>query len=344
MKRIFSRRITITVAIIFLTLGVKCQEKLANLDALTFSVPDDNDTVYFIKINKDVKTPKPTIVFCQGSLPIPLVIESADNSFFLPAINFDYSRLANRYNLIVISMPHIPVIAKQANLNNQFAFITNPADQHSFPKTYLEDDYLTKYVDRGNEVVNFLINQKWVEKDSIIVIGHSQGARVATKIAKTNKHIAALGLFSGDPLGRVTQNIRRIRLMQRQGQLTPSDAQAKINEIYIKWKQLNTDPELAKTSSITSFSEPLISDLLEIKIPIYVAYGTEDVAAEYCDLLPIDFIQNHKNNFKVVPYSGLEHNFMELDSLGNPDPSKFHWDEVFQEFINWLEEPDTLIR
>lgn len=342
MNRIFPLRIMIIITLVFFTLGVKCQKTIGNLDAITFSVPEDNDTIYFIKINKDVETPKPTIIFCQGSQPIPLVIESTPNDFFLPAINFNYSRLSNRYNLIIISMPHIPVIATQANLNNQFAFITNPADQHSFPKSYLEDDYLTKYVDRGNKVVNFLINQKWVVKDSIFIVGHSQGARVATKIALQNKHIAALGFLSGDPLGRVTQNIRRIRLMQRTGQLTPSDAQARIDEIYTKWERLNADPEMAGASSIVSFSAPLLDDLLEIKIPIYIAYGTEDIAAEYCDLLPICFIQNHKTNFKIVPYPGLEHNFMEIDSSGNPDPNKFHWDEVFRGLIDWIENTSPL--
>ena len=40
-------------------------------------------------------------------------------------------------------------------------------------------------------------------------------------------------------------------------------------------------------------------------------------------------------NFKVVPYLGLEHNYMEVDSLGNTLYEKSHWNDVMNDFINW---------
>ncbi|MGD9929972.1 MAG: alpha/beta hydrolase family protein [Mangrovibacterium sp.] len=261
----------------------------------------------------------------------------ADNDFILPAINFDYQKLAQKYNLIIISMPHIPLVAEESQLNSNFAYVTDKTNPYSYPEAYLTADYLDNYVERGNQVIDFLLKQKWVQPDSIYIVGHSQGARVATKIAVRNMHIAALGFLSGDPLGRVTQSIRTIRLMQRTGQLSPNNAQSEIDEIYRKWEQLNGSEANPNSNSLISFSEPLIDELTHAKLPIYIAYGTEDLNAEFCDLLPIEFVRNKKFNYKLVAYPGLEHNFMELDSSGNPDPEKFHWDEAFEGFVNWLE-------
>lgn len=326
----------IFIALVLFASSLCAQSPVGNLDVLHFSLDSSADSIDFIKLDKNMNKAKPTIIFCQGSLPIPLVVKLTDNKFFLPAINFDYEKLSSKYNIILISMPHIPVVAAESNLNNQYAFVTDKANPHSFPEAYLKADYLASYVERANRVVQFLLKQKWVEPDSIYVAGHSQGARVAAKLAAENKHIAALGFFSGDPLGRATQSIRRIRLMQRTGQLSPGDAQSKIEDIYQKWEQFNQSEPSPNTNSLISFSEPTIDELVNTKIPVYIAYGTEDLTAEFCDLLPIEFIRNKKFNYKLVAYPGLEHNFMELDSSGKPDPEKFHWPEAFNEFINWL--------
>ena len=317
-----------------ITLG---QIPISGTDALSFTIVGQSDTIEFIKIDQQLNTRKPTIIFFQGSLPIPLIIKSSSEAAFIPSLNFNYEEVCKKFNLIVIGMPHIPTMVSEDSLSNHFAYITDKSDPHSFPKAYLEDDYLENYVERGNSVINFLMLQDWVAADSIYIVGHSQGARIATKIAVQSKNIAALGFLAGDPLGRVTQPIRAIRLKQRKGELTPIEAQNKIDDIYKKWEAINAPSEEIKQSSIVSFSEPLVNDLTQTKLPVYIAYGTEDLNAEYCDLLPIYFIRNQKHNYRLVAYPGLEHNFMELDSLGNPNPEKFHWNDVFMGFIDWLE-------
>jgi dienelactone hydrolase len=344
MRLHFFNKTIIALCILVLLLGwskVRSQTTVGNIDALAFNIQDKNESIDFIKLDKNLGKAKPTVIFCQGSLPIPLVVKTADNKFFLPAANFDYRKLSSKYNIIVVSMPHIPVVAEESNLNSQFAFITDKANPRSFPEAYMAADYLDNYTERGNRVVDFLLKQKWVQRDSIYIVGHSQGARVAAKIAAQNGHIAALGFFSGDPLGRATQSIRKIRLMQRTGQLSDAQAQSQIDGIYKKWEQFNKAETNSNTNSLISFSEPIVDELVNTKIPIYIAYGTEDLTAEFCDLLPIEFIRNKKFNYKLVAYPGLEHNFMEMDSNGKPDPGKFHWEEVFQGFINWLEAPNT---
>ncbi|MDP3913879.1 MAG: hypothetical protein Q8R96_09095 [Bacteroidota bacterium] len=327
-----------------IALFARGQFPLDNLDACSFSICNESDTIQFIKINRDLGTPKPTVVFFQGSLPIPLVIKFSDDDLMIPSINnFDYKKIAQKYNIVIISMPGVPLIAGGEKLNNQFAFITDKKNEHSFPKRYIENDYFEKYVERGNTVINFLVKQSWVDKKRLILVGHSQGARIAAGIAAHNHDVAVLGFLSGDPLGRITQYIRKVRWMERMGKLPEVQAQDKINEIYNWWKELNAN--LRETSiseqdnprTIISFSKSMITNLVTTSIPIYIAYGTKDVNAEYCDLLPIDFIQAGKQNYKISPFLGLEHNFMEVDSIGNPIPERCHWDRVINDFLNWEE-------
>lgn len=339
-----SIKIILVVVICCITSLTRGQSPVDNLDACSFSIYNATDTIQFIKINRELEAPKPTIVFFQGSLPIPLVIKFANNDFLIPSINnFDYKKITSKYNIVIISMPGVPLIVDREKLNNQFAYITDKNNEHSYPMRYIENDYFEKYVERGTEVVDFLTKQSWVDKNRLIIVGHSQGARIAAGIAVHNPNVKVIGFLSGDPLGRITQYIRKVRWMERTGKLPAAEAQSKINEIYNWWKELQTilvEPLTsgqANPRTMPSFSKSMINDLVTTFVPIYIAYGTKDINAEYCDLLPIDFIQAGKQNYKISPFIGLEHNFMEVDSIGKPIPDRCHWDTVINDFLNWVE-------
>lgn len=84
-----------------------------------------------------------------------------------------------------------------------------------------------------------------------------------------------------------------------------------------------------------SFSRPLINDWLKIKIPTYLAYGTNDIASDLCDLVPLFYIQNSKTNLTYKRYLNLEHNFFEVKENERANYEKEHWQEVMNEFIKW---------
>jgi len=75
-----------------------------------------------------------------------------------------------------------------------------------------------------------------------------------------------------------------------------------------------------------------------LKIPIYITYGTKDIGTLGCDILPIEFAKIGKTDYKLKAYPGLGHNFEEIDENGQSNFDKMHWDEVFTEFMKWLEE------
>ena len=164
--------------------------KIEKLEAYLFSIVDKKDTIQFIKVNTDLETPKPTILFLQGSLPIPLIIDYEDGYRHLVVFsNFDYKKIAEKYNLIIISMPFVPAIVPESQLSKLSSYITDKDIEYSHPIKYEENNYLDKYVERGEAVIQFLMQQKWVDNKHLIIFGHSQGSRVGTKIAaKNNRH------------------------------------------------------------------------------------------------------------------------------------------------------------
>ena len=92
-----SIKIISVVVFCCITLFTRGQSPVANLDACSFSIYNATDTIQFLKINRDLGTPKPTIVFFQGSLPIPLVIKFEDNDFWITSINnFDYKKISQK--------------------------------------------------------------------------------------------------------------------------------------------------------------------------------------------------------------------------------------------------------
>ena len=310
----------------------------------SFSINQGKDTIQFIKVDSDIKVKKPVLLFCQGSLPIPLIIKDKEG-MIIPALNnFDYKKIAEKYHIIVISMPCIPIMPEEEHLNNQYCYIEDSNNSHSFPLKYSEANFLDNYVKRANRVIKFLRKQTWVDKSRMLIVGHSQGTYIATKVAAENPAISALGFLSGNPLGRVSEYIWQYRKLEHKGAISPKEAQERIDGIYEWWKNINLrpsnkplEPDKDSSNATISFSTPVIEDLLNLSIPIYIAYGTEDNTSFYCDFLPIEFIRKGKINYKIRPYVGLEHNFMEVDSAGKPIVEKMHWTEVFNDFIKWTE-------
>ncbi|WP_152378406.1 hypothetical protein [Flavobacterium haoranii] len=188
--------------------------------------------------------------------------------------------------------------------------------------------------------MKFLKKQTWVDNSKLVVAGHSQGSKVATLIALNNKKVTHLGLFAANPFGRIDQLIREYRKEAEFNQISWKEADKKIEEKYEMYKNAFNKDSLAKSPNLLawkSFSRPLINDWLIIKIPTYLAYGTNDIASDLCDLVPLFYIQNSKENLTYKRYLNLEHNFFEINNDGTINYEKEHWQEVMNEFVKWTQ-------
>jgi pimeloyl-ACP methyl ester carboxylesterase len=310
--------------------------------AIKFSVELKKDLVEFIVVDTLLSKKKPIFLWCQGSLPVPLFceIENYGNYFFGGGVsNFNYKEISAKYHLVIISMPKTPLVGKKEHLNSGFQYIPNPEEPLKFSKEYIDADYLDNYVNRAKAVLKFLKKQKWVSNEKLIVAGHSQGTKVATKMALNNKDVTHLGLFAANPFGRIDQYIREARLDAQLGKISWEKADSLTNDNYEFYKQVNNNDSILTNPSLKSwktFSEPFYDDWLSLDIPIYLTYGSEDRTSDLCDIVPLFFIGKGKDNLTIKRYAGLEHNFFELNQNGRVDYEKGHWVEVMGEFIKWI--------
>lgn len=335
-------KIILLTIFLFISLFLSSQNKnIINNEATHFSIKMKNDTIDFIVLDTVLNTRKPIFLFCQGSLPMPLFVKPENEQIWMIGggiINFNINEIKKEYHLVVISMPKTPIIVGEKNLNESYCYVPDSTKPKEFDKQYVLADYLENYQKRGNEVLKYLRKQKWVDNSKLVVAGHSQGSKVATSITISNKNVTQLGLFSANPFGRIDQLVRGSRKDAEAKKITWQEADEKINSRYQMLRDaynetvLKNEPDLLAWKS---FSKPQINDWLKIKIPTYLAYSTNDIASDLCDLVPLFYIQNSKNNLTFKRYLNLEHNFYEVNEDGSPDYEKEHWKEVMSEFVKW---------
>jgi len=304
-----------------------------------FQIKSKKDTIDFVIADTNLNVSKPLLLFCQGSQPVPLFFDFGERGFIpVPLSNFSIEELNTTYHVAVISMPKTPLIVGREHLNKQYNYVTDTAHQHSYSLDYLKADYSENYVQRANKVLNFLKHQHWIESDKIVVAGHSQGARVAVSTASSNKNVTHLGLFGYNPFGRIEQSVRQIRKDAEAGKISWKKADSLQQEQYDFYEIIQNPDSVEVHPSLTSwksFSEPTISKLTQLKIPVYIAYGSQDTGSDPCDLLPLYFIENGKKNYSIQRYPNLEHNFFPLEENGRPNRSEGKWELVMNEFIKW---------
>lgn len=328
----------------FLLLSIAISAQLPVENVRLFSIIHQKDTIQFIKIDADTTQTKPTLLFCSGSQPVPLIIKQKDGNAFLTSIrNFEYEKISQKYNIIVISMPNTPVVADRKQLNSQYAYVPDTLQDHKFDSVYWENNYLEKHVERAGLVLDFLRKQTWVDKHKIILLGHSQGSHVALELARKNQDIYALGYFGGNVLGRFASTIQKERNAANTGIKSQEEAQKIIEDKYAWWKIVCRDStEYARDVSDAkrtwkSFSMPKIDVLTSIKTPIFIAYGTKDAGAQLADIMPVFFEMAGKTNYKLRPFVGCGHNFEEIKADGSSDWDKMYWKEAVNEFLDWVE-------
>lgn len=314
--------------------------KIINNQSTSFEILDKNEKIEFIVFDTELTEKKPVLLWCQGSLPYPIYVNSKEEGIWLIGggiTNFDISNIVKNYHLVIISMPKTPLVADEKEINESYWYFGNSNDKNIPTTEFQKADYLENYVNRGLKVLKFLKKQNWVDNSKLIVVGHSQGSKVATKIAIENKNVSKLGLFSANPFGRIDQNIRSYRKDAEQKLISWKEADKKIEEEYQTFKDANNPKILKEKPELLawkSFSIPLIDDWINFNKPIYLAYGTNDIASDLNDIIPLYFIREHKDNLTLKRYLNLEHNFFEVEE-GKANHEKPHWENVMNEFINW---------
>ncbi|MFZ5978022.1 MAG: alpha/beta hydrolase [Hydrotalea sp. AMD] len=331
------KNLIVIAALLFTAISYGQNERLEDYGIRHLQTVYRDDTVdILIKSKKgEEQKRKPLFLFCQGSLPIPLIIKYDDNGKkgIYPVFVFNPDSLANEYHLAVISKPYVPLIADQKSLNTD---LTYKDSMGKFPKKYIERNLLDYYVDRDIAVIKFLQSQSWISNNKLVVAGHSEGSTIAAKIAYSFPKVTQLIYSGGNPFGRIVTIVEQQRAFE-------NDTTKYGEQVFDNWKNIIDDPTNMQASQGDAYKAtyqfsipPPLTYLEKLKIPVLITYGTKDYSSPFNDYFRVKMIEQKKTNFNFKAYIGVEHNFFPLKANGETNFDLFNWDKVADDWRQWL--------
>ncbi|CAM4057964.1 MULTISPECIES: acyl-CoA thioester hydrolase/BAAT C-terminal domain-containing protein [Flavobacterium] len=331
---VFMKRQMFSLFFLFLTLSIFSQSKeLKEIGFEKIVLKTKSDTIFFIKSINDEKIKKPTIIFLQGSLPLPIIFKDKDDIFTL--FPFKTDEYLTKYNLILIARKGIPLIG---DFEKDAQGYKNA--QGEVPFEYIKHDNHTYRTQQAREVLNFIYTEEWVDKKNIYVVGHSEGYEIAASLAEKNTKIKKVVCLSADPFNRAVEEVAKYRL-ESYVSLNDSIRQKQIYAItqnFLNIENIDNYKNDYDLYNWASYDEKLtFESFKKIKVPVLVVYGTDDFKSFHSHLLP--FLLKEKKDFFVKAYPDYDHNFFkkQFDNEGNPLEDSYNWDEVFRDCVHWLE-------
>jgi dienelactone hydrolase len=316
------------------TINLFAQKKPEDYGYRFFQMMYEGDTVDILiksKKGEEEKT-RPLLLFCQGSVPHPLIVWSDKGTYGV--FPFKPDSLIDAFHVAIISKPFIPVMGEEKNLGKELAYIDSTG---KIPAAYYARNYLDYYVNRNIAVIKFLQRKPFISKQQLVLAGHSEGSTIVAKMAYKCKGVTQLIYSGGNPLGRITSIVK-----QNRDQETDTDSTRFGEQVFTDWKHITDDPMNTDASkgdpnkTTYTFSEPPYTWLSKLKIPVLVCYGTKDWVSPYCDYLRIEMMRQHKNNFTFKTYIGTEHNYFPVQANGSVNHEVFNWNKVAGYWAQWL--------
>ena len=270
---------------------------------------------------------KPILFFCQGSLSQPVI--KYNETTLYKTFPFDENDFLTEFHLVIVGKPGIPVISETKLLKRNYEYLNS---NDSLPLIYSNNNNLNYYVDRNDFIIKKLWKEKWVSRNKLIIVGHSEGSSIAAKLARKNNKITHLIYSSGNPYGRISSILQEDILKNK-------------NYSTIEyWKEVvanknNNEYNGGDTFKSTfDFSLPTSKNLVKLKIPVLISYGTKDWSSTYNDYFYIETIRLNLNNFTFTPYFGLEHNYFPVNDKSEINYEIYNWESVGKDWLKWLKQ------
>lgn len=291
-----------------------------------------NDTIIYLTTKQKTSISKPTIIFVQGSLPLPILFyDDISTGSIIPFKIDDY---LSKFNFVIIGRKGIPLIGSYDRDSRGYL-----NEKGEVPKNYIENDNLEYRAKQVISVVNELSRNKQFKNEPLFVIGHSEGYRVVAKAAENNKKIAKMVCLSANPFNRISESILKERFYSIDRD-SDDESQKNVEEdlkdyLTIKNEKNNYSNDI-KYKNWLSYNQNLsFESFKHYKNPLLIVYGTKDIGSLQNDLLP--FLLN-KKNLKLKSYPNYGHNFefRKFNANGEALETTYHWDEVFKDVVEWL--------
>jgi hypothetical protein len=279
----------------------------------------------------DTMQRRPLLIFIAGSMPGPLFIE-ANGKVYPVYVPFDERVLGDQFQLLVLNKPGVPAVCKETDLDasGNLGMQSGVGDLGYFQRC----NELGYHVAAHRAVLKQVLKLNCVDASKVVVVGHSQGARVATEFARTERAVTHLAYLSCDPQGRMSDLVRR-ELGQPFGPDFVYDSllktMAALHGNKVKLPQDHPD------YGTLSFSRNLLPDLAGLKIPLFVGYGDADPACVDCAEIAVACARAGKREVRMEVVFLGDHNFIGpgVGPEGMPIENDMKWDAMAKMIVEW---------
>lgn len=280
-----------------------------------------NDPVDVIIISKqgEERIPKPIFLFCQDSFPKPVIKYSEKGLYEI--LPFDYEILLDDFHIVIVGKPFIPIICNSNKLDKDFLFLKDFEKQIP-PRGYADRNYLDYYVFRNNAVLKQLFKYRWAKTSKLLVAGQGEGSSIAVKMATINKKITHLIYLDGNPYGALATELEVLKLAGNSEQST-KNVLNKYREVVATSTEIQYD-QLETSKAIFSFSLPQRNNLMLLKIPVLICYGSHDSQSTFNQLFQMEAIREGKQGIQFCDFN--RNQVIVENSCGESLPIEWqHW-------------------
>lgn len=198
------------------------------------------------KVNFYLKTDgatssKPLLVFLDGSGNSPLFryIKDKSSTMIMQSVSAPILDSLNQYSLLLISKPGI-AFADTVSVNDLSTLKASQLEtSNPIYDSLLSLDWR---VNAANLALNEVIQNHIIPFSQIVVLGYSEGARVAPKVAILNKKVNKVVCLVSGGLNQFYDFIIDERIKASKGEITYEQSQQNINSLNRKIADIYGDP------------------------------------------------------------------------------------------------------
>ncbi len=314
-----------------ITEGKLLNKALAKFEFIQETIITESDTIVYYLTDYKRRTPTKLVVFIQGTSANPLFSYEMKNGkpVFYRWFNDDFQHIDDSTVFAIIPKPGMHGLFHD--------------DEIQVPTKYYVSNYKDYRVNQIHQSIEHIVENHMESSDKVIVYGHSEGAAIASGLALKNDKITHLGFWSGNVLNNFYEFSLFNRIESLKGSMSDSLAHENVMGIINWYSNVIEDPESVDLDQIgftnkrwSSYERPPIEELLDIEIPIFALFASEDESTpiETAYLLPIQFMEKRKPNLTFEVCIGCDHGYVQKSEKDETQ----HWSRLFRKFLEWTEQ------
>jgi pimeloyl-ACP methyl ester carboxylesterase len=275
----------------------------------------------------------PLVLLVSGSEPSSVFTKDEQKHFC--GFNYDVylQPLKDRARLMLVEKPGVRLFDRGDNIAN-------------WSQEFLQEHTLERITEAHNAAIKAAQALEGISKTKLLVIGHSEGAQVATHLALVNPGVTHLVRLAGNGPTQLFDLILSAQTQAGQSRKSahggPAITSTMATEDMIgRWKDI-----VANKDSTTKFlsghpykrwysfcSNSPLDDLLHCSTKLYVVHGTEDESTSIIgfDLLQAELLA-HNRPFTAERLEGVDHS---LYLMRDKKRVAFKQPEVVQRILDW---------